>query len=72
MDTNFYGVVNFTRATVPLLREQRSGRILQISSVGGPPDPTWQHARSCGEMGCWGIYGISCPGTIVSARPAPS
>lgn len=28
MDTNFYGVVNFTRATVPLLREQRSGRIL--------------------------------------------
>src|ERR1700732_481878 len=35
MDTNFYGVVNVTRAAVPLMREQRSGRILQISSGGG-------------------------------------
>ena len=35
MDTNFYGVVNVTRAAVPLMREQRSGCILQISSVGG-------------------------------------
>src|SRR5438552_15238196 len=25
MDTNFYGVVNVTRAAVPLMREQRSG-----------------------------------------------
>ncbi len=35
MDTNFYGVVNVTRAAVPLMREQWSGCILQISSVGG-------------------------------------
>src|SRR5271168_4726705 len=35
MDTNFYGVVNVTRAAVPLMREQKSGCILQISSVGG-------------------------------------
>src|ERR1700752_4020913 len=35
VDTNFYGVVNVTRAAVPILREQRSGCILQISSVGG-------------------------------------
>jgi NAD(P)-dependent dehydrogenase (short-subunit alcohol dehydrogenase family) len=35
MDTNFYDVVNVTRAAVPLMREQRSGCILQISSVGG-------------------------------------
>ena len=28
MDTNFYGVVNVTRAAVPLMREQRSGFIL--------------------------------------------
>src|ERR1700688_4620091 len=35
MDTNFYGVVNVTRAAVALMREQRSGCILQISSVGG-------------------------------------
>src|SRR6204780_4013466 len=35
IDTNFYGVVNVTRAAVPLMRGQRSGCILQISSVGG-------------------------------------
>ena len=35
MDTNFYGVVNVTRGAVPIMRKQRSGCILQISSVGG-------------------------------------
>jgi NAD(P)-dependent dehydrogenase (short-subunit alcohol dehydrogenase family) len=35
IDTNFYGVVNVTRAAVPHMRKRRSGCILQISSVGG-------------------------------------
>jgi NAD(P)-dependent dehydrogenase (short-subunit alcohol dehydrogenase family) len=35
METNFYGVVNVTRAALPLLRAQRSGHIIQISSIGG-------------------------------------
>ncbi|MCU6792864.1 SDR family NAD(P)-dependent oxidoreductase [Paenibacillus sp. WQ 127069] len=35
MDTCFYGVVNLTRAALPIMRKQRSGYILQISSVGG-------------------------------------
>src|SRR5258708_33081022 len=34
MDTNFYGVVNGTRAAVPLMREPRSGCTLPRSSVG--------------------------------------
>jgi NAD(P)-dependent dehydrogenase (short-subunit alcohol dehydrogenase family) len=35
MDTNFYGVVNVTRAALPVMRKQKRGWILQISSVGG-------------------------------------
>jgi NAD(P)-dependent dehydrogenase (short-subunit alcohol dehydrogenase family) len=34
-ETNFFGVVNLCRAAVPVMREQGSGHIIQISSVGG-------------------------------------
>lgn len=35
IDLNFWGVVNVTRAALPVLRAQRSGHLIQISSVGG-------------------------------------
>jgi len=35
IETNFFGVVNVTRAALPLLRMQRAGHIIQISSIGG-------------------------------------
>jgi NAD(P)-dependent dehydrogenase (short-subunit alcohol dehydrogenase family) len=35
IETNLWGVINVTRAALPVLREQGCGHIIQISSVGG-------------------------------------
>jgi NAD(P)-dependent dehydrogenase (short-subunit alcohol dehydrogenase family) len=35
LDTNLLGVVNMTKAALPVLREQGAGHIIQVSSVGG-------------------------------------
>jgi NAD(P)-dependent dehydrogenase (short-subunit alcohol dehydrogenase family) len=35
IETNFFGVVNVTRAAIPVLRAQGSGHVIQISSIGG-------------------------------------
>jgi len=56
VDTNFYGVVNVTRAALPVMRRQKSGYILQISSVGGRlalPGSTAYHAAK------WAVGGFT-------------
>jgi NAD(P)-dependent dehydrogenase (short-subunit alcohol dehydrogenase family) len=35
VETNFFGVVNVTRAALPVFRRQRSGVFVQFSSIGG-------------------------------------
>jgi NAD(P)-dependent dehydrogenase (short-subunit alcohol dehydrogenase family) len=35
IETNLWGVINVTRAALPVLRQQRAGHIIQISSIGG-------------------------------------
>ncbi|MCL6457784.1 MAG: SDR family NAD(P)-dependent oxidoreductase [Gorillibacterium sp.] len=44
VDTCFFGVVNLTRAAIPIMRHQRSGHILHISSTGG----RFATPRQCG------------------------
>ncbi|HWC84329.1 MAG TPA: SDR family NAD(P)-dependent oxidoreductase [Pseudonocardiaceae bacterium] len=34
LETNFFGVVNVTKAALPVLREQGSGHVINVSSVG--------------------------------------
>jgi len=56
VDTNFYGVVNATRAALPIMRKQKSGCILQISSLGGRlavPDSAPYHAAK------WAVGGFA-------------
>src|SRR5208283_3000034 len=35
LDTNLFGVMNVTRALLPLMRAQRVGRIFNVASMGG-------------------------------------
>src|SRR5260370_24127295 len=39
IETNLFGVINVTKAALPLMREQGAGHILQFSSVGGRIGP---------------------------------
>ena len=56
LDANLLGVVNVTKAALPVLRAQGSGRILQVSSIGGrlatPGLAAYQAAK-------WAVGGFS-------------
>jgi NAD(P)-dependent dehydrogenase (short-subunit alcohol dehydrogenase family) len=56
IETNLFGVINVTKAAIPLMREQRSGHIIQISSIGGRVGPPGGGAYSAAK---WGVEGFS-------------
>uniref|UniRef100_A0A060SZ20 ARAD1C05170p n=1 Tax=Blastobotrys adeninivorans TaxID=409370 RepID=A0A060SZ20_BLAAD len=65
VDTNLMGVVYVSKAVVPILRQQKSGHIFQISSIGGrigaPGLSAYQAAK-------WAVGGFS---TVLSQELAP-
>ncbi|MEV0622282.1 oxidoreductase [Nonomuraea sp. NPDC050404] len=66
IETNLFGVVNVTRAALPVLRAQRSGVFVQVSSVGGrvggtPGMGAYQAAK-------FGVEGFS---EVLAAETAP-
>ncbi|MFF2525388.1 SDR family NAD(P)-dependent oxidoreductase [Streptomyces liangshanensis] len=65
IDTNFYGVVHVTKAVLPVLREQGSGHVFQVSSLGGrigtPGLAAYQSAK-------WAVGGFS---TVLAQEVAP-
>jgi NAD(P)-dependent dehydrogenase (short-subunit alcohol dehydrogenase family) len=56
LETNFFGVVNLTRAALPVMRRQRSGHIIQISSVGGR---TGTPGLSAYQAAKWAVGGFT-------------
>jgi NAD(P)-dependent dehydrogenase (short-subunit alcohol dehydrogenase family) len=56
IETNFFGVVNVTRAALPVLRAQRDGPIIQISSIGGR---TGTPGLSAYQAAKWAVGGFS-------------
>ncbi|MCO5972470.1 SDR family NAD(P)-dependent oxidoreductase [Actinoallomurus soli] len=65
VDTNLFGVVRLTRAALPVMREQRAGHIIQVSSVGGrlatPGLGAYQTAK-------WAVGGFS---SVLAGEVAP-
>ncbi|GAA4602552.1 SDR family NAD(P)-dependent oxidoreductase [Actinoallomurus liliacearum] len=65
VDTNLFGVVRLTRAALPVMRAQRAGRIIQVSSVGGrlatPGLGAYQTAK-------WAVGGFS---SVLAGEVAP-
>jgi NAD(P)-dependent dehydrogenase (short-subunit alcohol dehydrogenase family) len=56
IETNLFGVINLTKAAIPVMREQRSGHIIQFSSIGGRIGPPGRAPYAASK---WGVEGFS-------------
>lgn len=55
LDTNLMGVLSLTRAVLPHLRKQRSGHIVQLSSVGGVVGNPGHALYNCSKFALEGV-----------------
>jgi NAD(P)-dependent dehydrogenase (short-subunit alcohol dehydrogenase family) len=65
IDTNFYGVVQVSKAVLPILREQRAGHLFQVSSLGGRIGSVGLAAYQSAK---WAVGGFS---TVLAQEVAP-
>jgi NAD(P)-dependent dehydrogenase (short-subunit alcohol dehydrogenase family) len=56
IETNLFGVINVTKAALPLMREQGAGHILQFSSIAGRMGPVGRAPYAAAK---WGVEGFS-------------
>src|SRR5437660_2932223 len=56
IETNLFGVINTTKAALPVMREQGHGHLLQFSSVGGRVGAMGRAPYSAAK---WGVEGVS-------------
>lgn len=56
IETNLFGTIIVTKAAIPLMREQRSGHIIQFSSVGGRIGAPGRAPYSAAK---WAVEGFS-------------
>ena len=55
IETNLFGVIIMTKALLPHFRERASGRIIQISSIGGRVGPVGRAAYAAAKFGVEGF-----------------
>src|SRR5438309_4544074 len=56
IETNLFGVINTTKAALPVMRDQGHGHLLQFSSVGGRVGAMGRAPYSAAK---WGVEGFS-------------
>ena len=56
LETNFFGALWVTQAALPFLREQRSGHVIQVTSIGGISAFPWVGVYHASK---WALEGIT-------------
>ncbi|WP_245877836.1 SDR family NAD(P)-dependent oxidoreductase [Spirosoma fluviale] len=69
LETNLYASIEITRAVLPYMRQQRSGRILQISSIGGR---VGRASVSVYQAAKFGLSGLPEKPSSISGSPSRS